>query len=310
MALNQEVKERIFAAADDLYAANPDGEFPNVEAVRQVSRAGMNNVVEAMKEWRAKRRQQVQAVRAPLPAELHGVLQTAAQNLWDTAQQLANESLEVARSAFEAERNDLAELSTQQSTAFEAQAAELEAAQARIAELETQATDAAEQQQQQAAELADVREQHQDSQQRATLAEQKAQETELRAAELRAELNRAHQNADRAQERAEAQQKAAEQAAKDLNQVNVALATLRAQMDASEKTFQEQRKAMGTEALHQAERFTGVQAERDQARRDEAKWRDEAATLRGRLEVLEPLLAQNRTTEKTPASSRSKPKTS
>jgi len=52
MALNQEIKERIFAAADELHAASPNGEFPNVEAVRQLSRAGMNNVVEAMKEWR------------------------------------------------------------------------------------------------------------------------------------------------------------------------------------------------------------------------------------------------------------------
>ncbi len=92
MALNQEIKERIFAAADELHAASPNGEFPNVEAVRQLSRAGMNNVVEAMKEWRAKQRKQVQAVREPLPAELHGVLQTAGQSLWETAQQLAKKA--------------------------------------------------------------------------------------------------------------------------------------------------------------------------------------------------------------------------
>ena len=61
----------------------------------------MNNVVEAMKEWRAKQRKQVQAVREPLPAELHGVLQTAGQSLWETAQQLANESLDAAKVAFE-----------------------------------------------------------------------------------------------------------------------------------------------------------------------------------------------------------------
>lgn len=125
MALNQEIKERIFAAADELHAASPNGEFPNVEAVRQLSRAGMNNVVEAMKEWRAKQRKQVQAVREPLPAELHGVLQTAGQSLWETAQQLANESLEAARAAFEAEKTDLTELSAQQSAAFEAQTGEI-----------------------------------------------------------------------------------------------------------------------------------------------------------------------------------------
>ncbi len=153
MLMNQEIKERIFAAADELHAANPNGEFPNVEAVRQLSRAGMNNVVEAMKEWRAKQRKQVQAVREPLPTKLHGILQATGQSLWETAQQLANESLEAARAAFEAEKTDLTELSVQQSAAFEAQTGELEVAQDRIVKLEAQATATIEQQQKQANEL-------------------------------------------------------------------------------------------------------------------------------------------------------------
>ncbi|MSS67927.1 hypothetical protein FHG75_02120 [Xylella fastidiosa subsp. multiplex] len=218
MLMNQEIKERIFAAADELHAANPNGEFPNVEAVRQLSRAGMNNVVEAMKEWRAKQRKQVQAVREPLPTKLHGILQATGQSLWETAQQLANESLEAARAAFEAEKTDLTELSVQQSAAFEAQTGELEVAQDRIVKLEAQATATIEQQQKQANELAELRTQYEESQRRATLAEQKAQETEHRATELRAELDRAHQDADRLrQERDKARDAAAtarEEAAK------------------------------------------------------------------------------------------------
>jgi len=162
MTMNQEIKERIFAAADELHAASPRGEFPNVEAVRQRSRAGMNNVVEAMKEWRDKQRKQAQAICKPLPvelqAELHGILQMAGHNLWETAQQLANESLEAARAAFKAEKADLTELLAQQSAAYEAQAGELEAAQTRIVELEAQAAAVIEQQQKQATELAKARE--------------------------------------------------------------------------------------------------------------------------------------------------------
>lgn len=150
MALNQEIKERIFIAANELYAEDSSGEFPNIEIVRQRSRAGMNYVVEAMKEWRAMQRKQVQAFHDPLPDELQRVLKIAAQSLWDTAQQLANESLDAARSAFEVERNDLAELSRQQSDAFETQAAELEAARSRIKELEAQVAELIEQQRQQA----------------------------------------------------------------------------------------------------------------------------------------------------------------
>ncbi|EAN8329664.1 hypothetical protein EOY42_26925, partial [Salmonella enterica] len=111
MALPAEIKDRIFAAADALFAASETGEFPNVEAVRQESRAGMNYVVEAMKEWRQNQRRQVMTVRDPLPPELHTVIQEAGQHFWTSARQLANESLDAARSAFESEKNDLIQLS-------------------------------------------------------------------------------------------------------------------------------------------------------------------------------------------------------
>jgi len=43
MATYQEIKKRIFtAAADKLYAANIDGNFPNIETVRQLNRARMS----------------------------------------------------------------------------------------------------------------------------------------------------------------------------------------------------------------------------------------------------------------------------
>ena len=136
MALSQDIKERIFAAADALHAASETGEFPSVEAVRQESHAGMNNVVEAMKEWRQNQRKQVQAVREPLPVELHGVVQSMGQSLWETAQQLANESLDAAKVAFETEKSDLIQLSAEQSEAFETQAAELDKAQPRAGRAE------------------------------------------------------------------------------------------------------------------------------------------------------------------------------
>lgn len=143
MASSQDIKQRIFAAADALHAASVNGEFPSVETVRQESRAGMNNVVEAMKEWRQNQRKQFQAVREPLPTELHGVVQSMGQTLWERAQQMANESLNAVKVAFEAEKSDLIQLSAEQSEAFEAQARELEAAHARIVELEQQVQDAA-----------------------------------------------------------------------------------------------------------------------------------------------------------------------
>lgn len=207
MAMNQEIKERIFTAADELYADSDGGEYPSIEAVRQRCRAGMNNVVEAMKEWRARQRKQGQIVREPLPAELHGALQLAGQQLWEVAQKLANDSLDAMRAAFETEKLDLAELSEQQSAAFEAQAGELEAAQARMAELQGEMTAAAEQQ---AQELAELRAELGRCQRHAASTEQKAQETERRAIDLRAELDRAHRRGDSLhQERDQAREMAA-----------------------------------------------------------------------------------------------------
>lgn len=122
MTINQEIKERIFTAADELYAASKDGEYPRIEDVRQLSRAGMNTVAEVMKEWRQLQRKQIQTIREPIPADLQVVLQEMGQSLWATALQLVNNSLEAARATFEAERTDLIELSEQLSEAFDKQA--------------------------------------------------------------------------------------------------------------------------------------------------------------------------------------------
>jgi len=251
MALNPEVKKRIFDAADELHTASETGEYPNVEAVRQRSRAGMNNVVEAMQEWRQNQRKQVQAVREPLPANLHGVLQNMGQNLWETAQQLANESLDTARAAFESEKADLLQLSVEQSDAYEKQAAELETAHLRIVELERlvevaeTAAQAIEQQ------LEDVQHALLSSEQKASLAEQRAEEIERRAADLRAELNHAHAEADRlrierdkAQDRAEEAAKQAEKADARTEQIREVLAS---QTEKADSTIEQLRDSLATQ---------------------------------------------------------------
>ncbi|MDP2027499.1 DNA-binding protein [Sulfuriferula sp.] len=224
MALSQDIKERIFAAADALHAASETSDFPSVEAVRQESRAGMNNVVEAMKEWRQKQRKQVQAVREPLPSELNGVVQSMGQSLWETAQQLANESLDAAKVAFETEKSDLIQLSAEQSEAYEKQAGELETANVRIAELERQAEAAASAAQATAQQLEDVRRALLAAEQKKSIAEQKAEEVERRAADLRAELDHAHAETDRLRiERDKAQEHA--EAASSLHNSEVARLT-------------------------------------------------------------------------------------
>jgi len=138
MAISAELRERIYAAADELMEASEDGEFPNVEAVRRASRAGMAAVVECMRDWRRSKTRRPQAVSHPLPAELAAIVQDAAGQLWTAAQRLASERLEAERSAFEAERDEMQELSEQQSAAFETQTAEVERLRSEVSALKSQ----------------------------------------------------------------------------------------------------------------------------------------------------------------------------
>ncbi|EHD6004941.1 hypothetical protein JQY81_004731 [Salmonella enterica] len=272
MALSPDIKERIFAAADQLHAASETGEFPSVEAVRQLSRAGMNNVVEAMKEWRQQQRKQVQTVREPMPAALQAVLQDMGQNLWATAQQLANESLEAAKAAFEAEKADLIELSEQQSEAFDTQAAELE-------RMKTQALDAAQA--------------HQDATERAA--------AELAA--VRAELAQALTRAERAEANLAEQRQAAQDAATERDSIRAELVKTQATIEAERKANQEQQQNTAAE-------LAAMRAELNQERKATAEAREKAAGLAGQLEATQAqasaLLARLDKPEAKPATTRKK----
>jgi len=135
MAINAEIRERIYATADELLAANEKNEWPTVEEVRQASRAGMAAVVECMRDWRAKQRQSVTSVASLLPVELATIVQNAAAQLWANAQKHAADNVAAQQTALEAERAEMLELSAQQSAAFEAQAVELERLQEEITAL-------------------------------------------------------------------------------------------------------------------------------------------------------------------------------
>src|SRR6266545_3390506 len=187
--MNQEIKDRIFTAADELFAAAPHGDFPSVEAVRKKSRANMNYVVEAVREWRQRQRQTVQAVRDPLPDNLQDAALTMGRSIWETAQRLANESLDAVRAAFEAEKADLAKLSTEQSEAFESLRTELEAMQAKCTELESMTQRAQR-------DVTELRNQLASMTERTATAETRTVEIEKRADDLKAELGRAHAEAD------------------------------------------------------------------------------------------------------------------
>lgn len=52
MELTKETRDRIFAAADELFEQNGRDGFPTVDAVRKAARVNMNDASSGMKEWR------------------------------------------------------------------------------------------------------------------------------------------------------------------------------------------------------------------------------------------------------------------
>lgn len=316
IAIPADVRERVIQAAQELYEQNGRESMPTVDAVRRLARVDMNAASAVMREWRRAQTAQAAPVAVTVPevvTQAHGAALVA---LWQTAQELANESLRVAQAAWEAERAEADQDRQELADAYERQAAELEevrAAAERSARLHQ------EQQDTQAQALAAVRAELVTAATRAERAEARAQEIELRAADLRSELDHAHQEQGRIRaeqaaaiaraERAEAQAQDAEQRAAalrgelesahqesersraetatlagELRQSQDAVAVLRAQLSSVEasKTQEVERARQEREQL--LGELDAARAAVSQAEAVGAEARERSAVLAGKLE--------------------------
>lgn len=296
MELNKETRDRIFAAADELFEQGDRENFPTVDAVRKAARVNMNDASAGMREWRRQRTAQAAPLAVQVPDAVQQAGNQAVAALWQAAQALANESLQAAQAGWDRERNELEAVRGELADAFEAQARELEEAQARVTLLEQQAAETAELAARQAQDLAEARTALAGAEQRAALASQRADEVERRAQELRAELDYAHQDArafkeesrkalDAASQEMQALRGERDATRREAESLRTELAAVKAKAQADAEAHQEQRKLAAQEAARQAERFTAVQTERDKARQEARTAQEEAATLRGRLDA-------------------------
>ncbi|MFA4475379.1 DNA-binding protein [Xanthomonas perforans] len=267
-----DVRERIIAAATDLFEQSGRETMPTVDAVRRAARVDMNAASAVMKEWRRAQTAQAAPVAVAVPEVVQQASSAAVATIWQQAQELANESLRSAQAAWETERAELDAMRQELAEAFERQAGELEATTAELTAEKAAAEKLAQ-------ELTAVR-------QELAAASERAATAEARAGELRTELDRAHEDADQARRALADQQKAGQAVAAQLDQVREELATVRAKADAEREAHQEQRKAAAVEAQRMAERLTAAQAERDQAAKATAQAREEAARMAGQLDTL------------------------
>jgi len=272
MDTNPEIRERILSAAQQLFEQSGRKELPTVDAVRKLSKTSMNDASAVMREWRRLQIVSASAAVVSVPERVAQASQAALSALWTEAQELANESLNVAQAAWDAERAEAEKLRVELSSAFETQGAELEALKAKLAEVEGRAAAAAA-----AAESERVEAVRQVTvlTDQAHTATARAQEIEKRAEDLKTALQSAQASVVTLTADLEGERKQHLVTRDGLNTVSTELVTVKARADAQ----------AGVQ-VEQADRLKRVEAELTQARSAAAAAREEAAQLRGQAEAL------------------------
>lgn len=283
-AIPSDVRERIVAAAQSLYEQAGRESFPTVDQVRRVARVDMNAASAVMREWRRQQTVQAAPVAVTIPEGVQVAHSQALAALWLQAQELANESLRTAQTAWETERAELDAMRQEMAAAYESQATELEAAQERAMQMQ-HAVEAASEAHRKDVEA--LRVELAAATTRAERAEARVAEIEKRADGLQGELTRAHQDADQVRGELDAVRK---DSAAEIERLRSELAGVRAKAEAAEEAHQTQRKAAAAEAHRAAELLTKAQSERDTARQQAGEAREAAAKLAGQLEAVQ---AQN-----------------
>lgn len=202
MDVNQDTRDRIIAAANQLFEKGDRQNFPSVDAVRKLARVNMNDASSVMKEWR---RLQIASVNnqatVSVPKRVQQMGQATLAALWSEAHDIASESLTAAQLAWEEEREAAEKSRIEMSAAFECHVADLETVQQCLSESEAKAAALADLAAQKDAELGGQLKQLNE---RAQTAEVRVKEIERRADDLNAELARvSQQNAELIQVMAE-----------------------------------------------------------------------------------------------------------
>ncbi|SEJ15098.1 replication region DNA-binding N-term [Azotobacter beijerinckii] len=277
-AIPADVRDRVLQAAQELYEQNGRESMPTVDAVRRHARVDMNAASVVMREWRRAQRAQSAPLAVTVPEAVTQAHSTALVVLWQTAQQLANESLRAAQAAWETERSEAERDRQEMADAYERQAREREEAQTQLETADRAHQEAA---QQAAQTLAEVRAALAEALTRAERAEARALEIEHRAEDLRAELDRAHQ--DHARAHTETASLAGE-----LRQSQEAVAALRAQRDMTEAGKTQEVERLAQAARLERDQLLGelvaARAATAKAQEDTAEARERAAGLAGKLE--------------------------
>ena len=143
MLINQEVRDRITAVANQLFHDSGRTDFPTVDVVRRASKTNMNDASAVMKDWRRMQTATAEPLAQTVPERVQQASAAAMAAMWHEAQEISNENLKNVQAAWDIERAEADVLRNELSTAFENQAVELMAATEALDALDKAATAAA-----------------------------------------------------------------------------------------------------------------------------------------------------------------------
>ncbi|MDP5168567.1 DNA-binding protein [Pseudomonas syringae] len=259
-SINGEIRGRIWAAAEYLYDQAGRGDAkPTVDAVRRHAKANMNDVSLVMKEWREAQKVAVKSVAVEVPESLAIMGSQTLVVLWQTAQELANESLRAAQAGWDMERMEADALTRQISQAFDDQTGVLDGLEVENQRLDASCVTQASQIDALSASVTDLTARLAEATSDARQASVRVDEIQARANELRAELDHAHALAE----------KTAGQAERDRAEQNKLIGELKAELDQSRQTH-------ATELGKYQERIESLSADRSEARNERDHVRFEA----------------------------------
>lgn len=247
MSVNSEIRDRIISTADRLYQEAGSDKFPSVDTVRREAKADMNTTSLIMKEWRRLQTAAPTTVVIDVPEIVKEAFNRALADAWGQAQELANESLHVAQSAWESERQEADGLRQEMAEAFEALEQELAQKQTDCEALELKLE--AEQQAREEMEQA-----HSQLQQDFAVLTEKCAGVEARLSEK----------------------------AKDLEDGRVQIAELKEQLK-SEQAVLEEEKGKSAELVGQAR---DLQADLDRIKAESEKWKEKHEAIKQELDEL------------------------
>ncbi len=121
-----DIRERIVAAAVEIYEKSNKEKKPTVAEVRRLARSDMNSTSEVMKQWWREQTVQAAPVAIAVPDVVAQAHNTAVATTWLEAQKAANESLSLARAAWDVERLEFEEMRKELSISYDNQASEIE----------------------------------------------------------------------------------------------------------------------------------------------------------------------------------------